>query len=97
MSIFWTIPDGPPSNPDCFVIPSFAFKSRTMPTRPTRAQIELAIDWWRQFPQAKLVMSTGDNQRLGVFNLNLYMHRAVSTARKMGWTDFCWLSEVARG
>ncbi len=64
----WTIDDNPPSNPDCFVIPSYALKDRFLPTQPTRAQIELAYQWWQKFPQAKLIMSTGDNQRLGITN-----------------------------
>lgn len=65
---FWTIPDNPPSNPDCFIIPSYALRDRSLPTLPTRAQIELACQWWSRFPQAKLIMSTGDNQGLGNTN-----------------------------
>ncbi len=65
---FWRIPDHPPSHPECFVIPSYAVKNREEPTAPTRAQIELALAWWRRFPQAKIIMSTGDNQGLGVTN-----------------------------
>jgi uncharacterized SAM-binding protein YcdF (DUF218 family) len=29
--------------------------------------------------------------------LDLYTRRAVATARKLGWTDFGWLSAFARG
>jgi uncharacterized SAM-binding protein YcdF (DUF218 family) len=29
--------------------------------------------------------------------LDLYTRRAVATARKMGWTDFCWLSVFSEG
>jgi uncharacterized SAM-binding protein YcdF (DUF218 family) len=144
---FWFIPDSPPSNPGCFVIPSYALKSATLPTRPTCAEIELAYEWWKKFPEAKLIMSTGDNQMLGVNNskvmaeyavslgvprenvieesrsintyqnllysmeiikeqnlgqptlvtLDLYTGRAVATARKMGWTDFHWLSVYSKG
>ncbi|MFB0536475.1 MAG: YdcF family protein, partial [Anaerolineae bacterium] len=32
------------------------------------AQIELAYAWWKKFPHAKLIMSTGDNQGLGIAN-----------------------------
>lgn len=64
----WRIPDNPPPNPDGFIIPSYALVNRTLPTRPTRAQIELAVEWWRRFPQALLIMSTGDNQGLGIPN-----------------------------
>jgi uncharacterized SAM-binding protein YcdF (DUF218 family) len=64
----WTIADRPPSNPGCFVIPSYALKDRTLPTKPTQAQIELAYAWWLKFPHAKLIMSTGDNQGLGISN-----------------------------
>jgi hypothetical protein len=64
----WTIPDNPPSDPGCFVIPSYALKDSELPTKPTRAQIELAYQWWRKFPEAKLILSTGDNQGLGITN-----------------------------
>jgi uncharacterized SAM-binding protein YcdF (DUF218 family) len=64
----WIIADNPPTNPGCFVIPSYALKDRFLPTRPTRAQIELAFEWWKRFPHAKLIMSTGDNQGLGITN-----------------------------
>lgn len=144
---FWMIDDQPPSHPGCFVIPSYALKDSSRPTRPTRAQIELAFEWWMRFPQAKLIMSTGDNQGLGLPNsrvmadyavslgvphenvieedrswntytnllysmeiiqarklgpptlvtLDLYTRRAVATARKIGWTDFHWLSAFSEG
>jgi uncharacterized SAM-binding protein YcdF (DUF218 family) len=65
---FWTLPDNAPSNPDCFVIPSYALRNASVPTNPTKAQIQLAYEWWKEFPQAKLIMSTGDNQGLGIPN-----------------------------
>ncbi len=68
MAPLWFIPDNPPTYPGCFVIPSYAVVSSSEPTRPTRAQIDLAIEWWKRFPSAKLIMSTGDNQKLGVTN-----------------------------
>jgi len=144
---FWTIPDHPPSRPDCLLIPSYALRDRSLPTTPTRSQIELAYEWWKRFPHAKLIMSTGDNQGLGISNasvmaeyamglgiprqnlieedrslntnqnlsysmeiiqeeqlnqptlitLDLYTRRAVATARKLGWTDFYWLSAFSKG
>ena len=75
---FWIIPDHPPSHPTCFVIPSYALKNASLPTLPTRAQIELAVGWWRRFPEAKLIMSTGDNQYLGVTNAKVMADYAVS-------------------
>jgi uncharacterized SAM-binding protein YcdF (DUF218 family) len=65
---WWIIADNPPPNPDCFVLPSYALKDRSLPNTPTRAQIELAYGWWQRFPDAKLIMSTGDNQGLGIAN-----------------------------
>jgi uncharacterized SAM-binding protein YcdF (DUF218 family) len=64
----WTIADHPPIQPDCFVIPSYALRDRTLPTLPTRAEIELAFEWWKKFPRARLILSTGDNQGLGIPN-----------------------------
>jgi uncharacterized SAM-binding protein YcdF (DUF218 family) len=75
---FWTIDDYPPTHPACFVIPSYALKNASLPTRPTRAEIELAYDWWKNFPEAKLIMSTGDNQRLGITNAKVMADYAVS-------------------
>ncbi|HLO34025.1 MAG TPA: YdcF family protein [Anaerolineales bacterium] len=75
---FWLIEDHPPSNPGCFVIPSYALKNRSLPTRPTRAEIELAFQWWKKFPGAKLIMSTGDNQGLGIPNSRVMADYAVS-------------------
>src|SRR5678815_893735 len=67
-----------PSNPGCFVIPSYALKDLSLPTRPTRAEIELAFEWWKKFPEAKLIMSTGDNQGLGIPNSTVMAEYATS-------------------
>jgi len=75
---FWTIPDHPPSRPDCLVIPSYALRDRSLPTTPTRAQIELAYEWWKKFPHTRLIMSTGDNQELGVSNASVMAEYAMS-------------------
>jgi uncharacterized SAM-binding protein YcdF (DUF218 family) len=64
----WSIADNPPVRPSCFIIPSYALKDRSLPTKPTRTQIDLAVEWWKRFPDAKIIMSTGDNQGLGVTN-----------------------------
>ncbi|MBI4787632.1 MAG: YdcF family protein [Chloroflexi bacterium] len=73
----WLIPDNPPSAPSCFVIPSYALKNRTLPTRPTCAQIELAVQWWQKYPSAKIIMSTGDNQGLGITNAQVMAEYAM--------------------
>jgi uncharacterized SAM-binding protein YcdF (DUF218 family) len=75
---FWLIPDNPPANPECFVIPSYALRDRSLPTKPTRAQIELAYRWWAKFPHAKLILSTGDNQGLGIANSTVMAEYAMS-------------------
>lgn len=73
----WIIPDRPPTNPDCFVIPSYALKDGSTPTRPTAAEIELAAQWWKRFPHAYLIMCTGDNQGLGITNARVMAAYAV--------------------
>lgn len=73
----WILPDNPPSAPGCFVIPSYALKDRSTPTKPTRAEIELAAEWWRRFPHSFLIMCTGDNQRLGVTNASVMAAYAI--------------------
>jgi uncharacterized SAM-binding protein YcdF (DUF218 family) len=77
---YWTIVDRVPPDPDCFVIPSYALKNRTRPTKPTRAQIEFAYLWWLRFPQAVMIMCTGDNQGLQVSNANVM----AAYARELG-------------
>jgi hypothetical protein len=72
----WFIPDHPPTAPEVFVIPSYALRDRTLPTRPTIAQIELACRWWSKFPQARIIMSTGDNQGLGIPNSKVMVEYA---------------------
>jgi len=71
MMRFWSLPDNPPSHPSCLVVPSYALKDRSTPTRPTCAALELAADWWRRFQDAVIIVSTGDNQRLGVTNASV--------------------------
>ena len=73
----WIIPDHPPSDPGCFVIPSYALKDRSTPTKPTAAQIQLAVDWWRRFPHSSLIMCTGDNQGLGITNASVMANYAI--------------------
>ena len=73
---WWRIPDHPPTAPNVFIIPSYALKDRTRPTRPTIAQIELACRWREKFPQARIIMSTGDNQGLGVTNAQVMVEYA---------------------
>jgi len=73
----WIIPDHPPSHPDCFVIPSYALKDHSTPTKPTAAEIRLAAEWWQLFPHASLIVCTGDNQRLGVTNASVMAAYAV--------------------
>jgi uncharacterized SAM-binding protein YcdF (DUF218 family) len=73
----WTLPDSPPSHPDCFVVPSYALKDRFTPTKPTIAEIEMAVEWWRRFPSSSLIMCTGDNQRLGISNASVMAAYAV--------------------
>jgi uncharacterized SAM-binding protein YcdF (DUF218 family) len=129
------------------VVPSYALKDRSTPTRPTRAALDLAVDWWRRQRKAVIIVSTGDNQRLGVTNASvmaeyvnrlgvpskdvieedrsrntfenlvfcraiaascgyveptlvthdLYTRRAVAVARKIGWSDLCWVSAYSKG
>lgn len=73
----WIIPDRAPSNPGCFVIPSYALKDGATPTKPTAAEIELAARWWKRFPHAYLIMCTGDNQGLGISNARVMAAYAV--------------------
>ncbi|MDO8498872.1 MAG: YdcF family protein [bacterium] len=75
---FWKIADHRPLRPDCLVVISYSVKNKSEPTRQTKALIEEAYKWWKNFPQAKVIMSTGDNQGLGVPNSTIMADYALS-------------------
>jgi uncharacterized SAM-binding protein YcdF (DUF218 family) len=78
---FWTVNNRPPDGkPECFIVLSYAVLSKSEPTRPTREIIELVFDWWKKFPDSFVIMSTGDNQKLGVPNSRVM----ADYARKLG-------------
>ncbi len=64
----WFIPNNPPQSTDCFIALSYTVKNKTTPTKPTQALLDLTYQYWKQFPKAKVIVSTGDNQGLGVTN-----------------------------
>lgn len=64
----WTLQDNPPEKVDCIVVLSYAVKDLDMPTKPTCAAIDAAYILWKKFPQAYVIVSTGDNQGLGASN-----------------------------
>jgi uncharacterized SAM-binding protein YcdF (DUF218 family) len=64
----WIVEDNPPVRPDCFVVLSYAVEDGQNPTVPTQAVIRLAAARWKKFPRSVIIMSTGDNQKLGVPN-----------------------------
>jgi uncharacterized SAM-binding protein YcdF (DUF218 family) len=64
----WNVADKYPSRPDCLVVLSYAVTSADSPTKPTEAIIESAYRMWKKYPDSYVIMSTGDNQKLGVSN-----------------------------
>lgn len=64
----WLIPDSPPQTTDCFIALSYTVKNKSVPTKPTQAVVDLTYEYWKKFPKAKVIVSTGDNQGLGVTN-----------------------------
>jgi uncharacterized SAM-binding protein YcdF (DUF218 family) len=143
----WRVPDNPPVKPDCLIVLSYAVENSYLPTRPTKSAILLACRWWKKHPGTKIVMSTGDNQKLGISNAavmagyaeklgipesviipedksrttyenllhsreicnrkkfrqvalvmyDLHTRRALAIARKMGWSNVCWISATGPG
>ncbi|MFN8471798.1 MAG: YdcF family protein [Anaerolineae bacterium] len=53
---------------EAIVAISYALQDATTLTPPTRAVMDYAVALWKQRPDAWLIPSTGDNQRLGVTN-----------------------------
>jgi hypothetical protein len=78
----WTVKNKLPVNPDCFVVLSYAVLNKTEPTTPTKAIIGLTYNWWKKFPQAYVIMSTGDNQKLGVPNSKVMVDYALKLGIK---------------
>jgi uncharacterized SAM-binding protein YcdF (DUF218 family) len=73
---FWTVSDNPPKHTDCFIILSYAVEDIQTPTVPTKATIQLVSKWRNKFPHASVIMSTGDNQKLGVPNSKVMVEYA---------------------
>jgi uncharacterized SAM-binding protein YcdF (DUF218 family) len=74
---FWKVDDNPPENPGCFIVLSYAVENAENPTKPTREIIKLTSKWWKKFPKSLIIMSTGDNQQLGVPNSQVMVKYAV--------------------
>lgn len=65
---FWSVSDRPPVKPDCFIVLSYCVLDDHTPAAPNIVILDLAIAWWKKFPESFLIMSTGDNQKLGKTN-----------------------------
>lgn len=74
----WKIEDNPPKTTDCFIVLSYAAKNSLTPTKMTKSCVELTFKWWKKFPKAKIIMSTGNNQNLGVSNAKIMADYAIS-------------------
>lgn len=68
MAKFWIVEDKYPRVTDCFVVLSYAVKNNHLPTRLTCALIEKVHELRKFFPKASVILSTGDNQKLGITN-----------------------------
>lgn len=77
LSSFWTISDKEPDKPGCFIVLSYGVKDALSPNKPTKSAIKLVHEWWKKFPGAKVILSTGDNQSLGVTNAKVMADYAV--------------------
>ncbi len=75
---FWLMNDNPPEKTDCLVVLSYAIENRTRPTKPTREIIKLAKRYLQKNPDAAVIMSTGDNQGVGVTNAKVMKNYALS-------------------
>jgi uncharacterized SAM-binding protein YcdF (DUF218 family) len=74
---YWVIPDKKPKKPACFIVLSYGVKDALSPNKPTKSVIRLAYKWWKKFPRKKIILSTGDNQGLGVANAKVMADYAV--------------------
>jgi uncharacterized SAM-binding protein YcdF (DUF218 family) len=68
---------------DCFVVLSYAVKNKEVPVLPTKSLIEKVYCLRRKFPKSFVIMSTGDNQSIGITNASIM----ASYAKKIGIPD----------
>lgn len=64
----WLVPDNPPESCDLLIALSYGLDKNADLTPMTKAVVDKAVELWQKNPRAKIIMSTGDNQRLGVSN-----------------------------
>ncbi len=74
----WMIKDNLPQKTDCLIVLSYTVKNKTTPTKLTQAVLDLTYGLWRKFPKAKVIVSTGDNQGLGVTNAQVMKQYLIS-------------------
>jgi len=74
---FWEIQDKLNNDIDCFIVLSYAVKNKNEPTKPSKVLLNAAHGLWKKFPNAKIIMSTGDNQNLGVSNAKILANWAI--------------------
>src|SRR5258706_12906910 len=70
----WLIPINLPKSTDCFIALSYTVKDKITPAKPTQALLDKTYEYWKQFLKAKVIVSTGDNQGLGVTNAEVMAH-----------------------
>ncbi|MFN8498453.1 MAG: YdcF family protein [Anaerolineae bacterium] len=64
--------------PEAIVAVSYALQDAATLTPPTQAVMDRAIALWKEQPDAWLIPSTGDNQRLGVTNARVMAAYAIA-------------------
>lgn len=64
----WLVPDTLVKNPDCLVGLSYALTQEAVPTPMTSSVLNKIITLYKKFPQSRIIVSTGDNQHLGISN-----------------------------
>jgi uncharacterized SAM-binding protein YcdF (DUF218 family) len=67
----WNLPDQLPNKPDCFIALSYAVGGDRRLTPMTRVVLDKILFLNKLFPHAKIIVSTGDNQHLGITNAHL--------------------------
>ncbi|KKU64299.1 MAG: hypothetical protein UX87_C0007G0040 [Candidatus Amesbacteria bacterium GW2011_GWA1_47_16] len=85
----WLIPDNHIAAPDCLIVLSYAVKDKNKPVLPTKNLILTAYKIWKKFPGIKIILSTGDNQNLGLPNSAVMKKYAL----KIGIPPQCLLEE----
>jgi uncharacterized SAM-binding protein YcdF (DUF218 family) len=81
---FWKVADKKPLKTDCFVVLSYAVKNYEEPNKLTKSAVNKAYNLWIKCPESIVILSTGDNQGMGISNAKIMEDYAIKVGIAKG-------------